>query len=91
MPHYHHEDYHQHFRSHFETALTDLGGDYPTFEPYYSFGYDYALDDDFADRTYDEAADDLRHRFAAQYPGTDYETVEEAIRFAYTYTRRNNT
>lgn len=88
MPHFHHEDFHQEFFSHFETALTDVGGDYQTFEPYYMFGYDYALDDDFADQTFDEAEPELRRRFEAQFPRTDYDTVREAVRFGYTHTRR---
>jgi len=89
MPRFHHEDYHQAFFSHFETTLIDEGGDYATYEPYYIFGYDQALDEAFGSRTYEEAEPDLRRLFAQQYPRTNYDAVEEAVRFAYNHTRRN--
>ncbi len=88
MPGYHHEDYHQHFEEHFSTTMPEAG-DYATFEPYYMFGYDLALDEAFSDEPYDEVKPELRRRFEQQYPRTDYDAVEEAVRFAYNYTRRS--
>ena len=64
------------------------GADFATYEPYYQFGYEHALEDAFAGRTYAEVRDELRRRFTERYPRTDYDSFEEAIRFAYDQTRR---
>lgn len=84
-----HENVHEKFRTHFEQTYE--GSDYPSVEPYYQFGYDYALDEDFEGLTYEEAESRLRELYRKQYPNRDYDVDEPAIRYAYDETRRTRT
>lgn len=81
-------DLHTDFRDHFLRTYGEGGTDYSRYEPYYAFGYDYALDDEFEDWTYEEAKAELQSRFAKQFPGLDYDAFEEAVRYGYSHTRR---
>ena len=83
-----HPDLHQDFRTHFQTVYADQGRDYPTYEPAYQFGSELALDEAFRQRPYDEAEADLRARYARRYPNSDFDTMAEAVRYAYEQTRR---
>lgn len=79
-------DAHRAFQQHFDAALAHRGADYATYEPFYQFGAERARAADGA-RPYDEVADRLRATYATRYPDSDYDHVEEAVRYGYEHTR----
>lgn len=76
------------FQEHFNVTYPPAGGDYNTFEPAYSFGYQSALDEEFEGKDYEEVKEQLTRNYNQQYPNSDYDFFEEAIRYAYVRTRQ---
>lgn len=85
-----HHDFHSEFAEHCLTTYGS-GGEYTTYEPHYQFGQESALEDEFEGRAYDDVREDLRALHERRYPEVDYDSVEEAVRFAYNRTRASLT
>ena len=70
------------FRTHYGSAYDS--GDYEDYEPAYRYGYETAYDDDYRNRTFLDADDDLRSDYRDRYPDRDYDDDRDAVRYGYT-------
>lgn len=80
--------YTEDFRSHYTETYGGSGQNYSYYEPAYRFGYDAAFEEDYRNRSYRDAEDDLRRSYSAQFPSSDYGDVEDAVRHGYNRARR---
>lgn len=70
------------FRTHYGSTYGD--GSYEDYEPAYRYGYETAYDEDYRNRSFVDADDDLRGNYLARYPDRDYDTDRDAVRYGYT-------
>ena len=71
------------FRTHLASSY---GADavYEDYEPAYRYGYESAHADDFRNRSFVDAEDDLLAGHSAQYAERDYDADRSAVRYGYT-------
>lgn len=72
------------FRTHYESTYGTTGGAYDDYEPAYRYGYESAYSDDYRNRAYLDAEDDLRTGYSSQYSDRDYDSDRDAVRYGYT-------
>ncbi len=72
------------FRTHYGSTYGDSGGTYEDYEPAYRYGYETAYEDDYRNRSFIDADDDLQSNYLARYPDRDYDTDRDAVRYGYT-------
>lgn len=72
------------FRTHHESNYGATGGAYDDYEPAYQYGYESAHSDDYRNRAYLDAEDDLRTGYGSRYGDRDYDKDRDAVRYGYT-------
>ena len=70
------------FRTHHGSTYGE--GGYEDYEPAYRYGYETAYDDQYRNRPFTDADDDLRSDYLARYPDRDYDADRDAVRYGYT-------
>jgi len=70
------------FREHYASTYGDDA--YDDLDPAYRYGYETAYADDYRNRGYVDAEDDLRTGYGSRYPDRDYDADRSAIRYGYT-------
>ena len=78
------------FRTHYTSTYGDAGGSYDDYEPAYRYGYETAHDDDYRNRAYVDAEDDLRTGYGSRYADRDYDADRDAVRYGYTRAQHSN-
>ena len=69
------------FQTHHDSTYD---GSYEDYEPAYRYGYETAHADDYRNRTYVDAEDDLRGGYTSRYADRDFDADREAVRYGYT-------
>lgn len=59
-------------------------GSYDDYAPAYRYGYETAHDDDYRNRAYVDAEDDLRTAYGTTYADRDFDADRKAVRYGYT-------
>jgi hypothetical protein len=72
------------FRTHHESSYGTAAGSYEAREPAYRYGYERAHSDDYRNRPYLDAEDDLRTGYGSQGADRDFDADREAVRYGYT-------
>ena len=70
------------FRTHHSASYG--GTSFDDYDPAYRYGFDTAHDDDYRNRSYLDAEDDLRTGYGTTYADRDYDSDRDAIRYGYT-------
>ena len=70
------------FRTHHGASYA--GTDYDDYDDAYRYGFDTAHDDDYRNRSYVDAEDDIRTGYGSSYADRDYDSDRDAIRYGYT-------
>jgi hypothetical protein len=72
------------FQTHYTSTYGSGDGSYEDYEPAYRYGYESAYSDDYRNRAYLDAEDDLRTGYSSRYSDRDYDTDRDAVRYGYT-------
>ncbi len=72
------------FREHYTTAYASTGKDYDDYDSAYRYGYETAHHEDYRNRAYTDAENDLE----SGYMDGDFSEVRDAVRYGYTRARR---
>ena len=70
------------FRAHHGASYA--GTSFDDYDPAYRYGFDTAHDDDYRNRSYVDAEDDVRTGYGTAYADRDYDADRDAIRYGYT-------
>ena len=73
------------FRQHHTTTFE---GDFTDYEPAYRYGYESAYSDDYKNRAYVDAEDDLKTGYGTQHSDRDFDSDRLAIRYGYSHAQR---
>lgn len=71
------------FRAHFEKTYAGSGEDFERYKFAYEFGRLMSLFPHFKGRSFADAEKYLQAQFEITYPGISFETVREAVRYAF--------
>jgi hypothetical protein len=71
------------FRRDFESRYGAAGGDYDTYAPAYTYGYQAASEPRYSGRSFDEVEPDLRSDYGRRYPNQTWDKVKDSIRYGW--------
>lgn len=77
------------FQEHYRSTYGE--DDYTTYEPAYRFGHRYSTREEYRGREWTDVAPDVRRKYEAQHGEGTFEDVKEAIRYGFSYPRRDTT
>ena len=80
--------YEQDFRRDYDANYSNSGWTYDNYVLAYRFGYDFARDQHYRGRTWDEIVPDVRRDWETNYPGMPWDRLRAAVRHGWEFTSK---